>query len=121
MLVFRLCLIMLWDTCCQSHLCCSPNCVYVINLNLSAVSFSLRLPIRHVTRRRFETQLATLYLRLQAVYSQRGKYRTVHTRSENVKGCVPTSLYSCIRLYKYERGRGSQCFPTQIVHSFGSL
>jgi len=33
---------------------------------------------------------------------------------------VPTSLFSCITLCKYERGR-SQCFPTQVMHGSDSL
>lgn len=118
--MYHLCLITC-RICAVRTICVTHQTVYIRNLTLSAVSFSLPLPVGHETRRRSEIQLATLYLRLQAVYSQHGKCLAVHTRSVNVNGCVPTLLFSCIRLYKYERGRRSQCFPTQIMHGPGSL
>ena len=120
MLVFRLSLIITVGYALSETSVVTHRIVYIRNLNLSDVSVSLLLPIRHVTRRPFEIQLTTLYPRRLAVYSQRGKYQTVHTRSENVKGCVTAVLYSCIRLYKYERGR-SRCLPTHIIQGSGSL
>jgi hypothetical protein len=90
------------------------------NLNLSAVSFSLPLPIRHVTRSvlKHSWQHFILGYRLCTVNVESIE-PYIHDQKMS-RLCVPTLLYSCITLYKYE-GERSQCFPTQIMHGSGSL